>query len=76
MSGRTDQDSPQHWVDGAPPPLSSRPPAPPASPVLKLTPDQIIRAEALRCATSGGPRDPENAIRDAKRYAAWIKEGS
>lgn len=70
------------------PPTAVRPPEPPARiPVdlrppggtsvtpSRLTPAQIIRAEALRCATSGGPRSPENAISDAKRYADWITDG-
>lgn len=62
------------------PPTAVRPPEPPIPVQLdsepsRLTPAQIIRAEALRAATSGGPRSPENAISDAKRYADWITDG-
>jgi hypothetical protein len=76
MSGRTDQDGQApHWVDSAPPPVMSRPPAPPAPVPSSLTAEQAARAEALRAATAGGPRDPNNAIRDAKIYAEWILKG-
>lgn len=51
-------------------------PPPPPAPPAGVSPDQWIRAQALAAATSGGPRDPGNAINDARRYANWIKEGS
>ncbi len=72
MSGRTDQDgeAPATW-----PHAYGTLPAPPAPVPSSLTAEQAARAEALRAATSGGPRDPNNAIRDAKIYAEWILKG-